>query len=81
MLIGTIQNKHNEENGYYTAPLIRLVPYDMVQAQAYDDLHPHTSSMSLAEDWPWWTVPEVDQVKAEIQLDPRWDAWVARSQL
>ena len=35
----------------------------------------------MAEDWPWWNVPEVDQVKAEIQADPRWDAWVARSQL
>ena len=37
--------------------------------------------LTMAEDWPWWTVPEVDQVKAEIQADPRWDAWVARSQL
>ena len=68
------------ENGYYTAPLIRLVPYDMVQAQAYDDLHPHTSSMSLAEDWPWWCVPEYDLVKPKIQADPRWNEWVSKLQ-
>ena len=68
------------ENGYYTAPLIRLVPYDMVQAKAYDDLHPHTSSMSLAEDWPWWCVPEYESVKPEIQADPRWNEWVSKLQ-
>ncbi len=68
------------ENGYYTAPLIRLVPYDMVQAKAYDDLHPDTSSMSLAEDWPWWSVPEYSFVKPEIQADPRWNEWVAKLQ-
>lgn len=66
------------ENGFYTAPLIRLVPYDMVQAKAYDDLRPHTSSMSLAEDWPWWSVPEYDLVKPEIQADPRWSKWVSQ---
>ncbi len=68
------------ENGSYTAPLIRLVPYDMVQAKAYDNLHPHTSSMSLAEDWPWWSVPEYSLVKPEIQADPRWNEWVAKLQ-
>ena len=36
--------------------------------------------MTMAEDWPWWTVPEVDQVKPEIQADPRWAAWVASLQ-
>ena len=68
------------ENGYYTAPLLRLVPYDMVQAKVYDDLHPHTSSMSLAEDWPWWSVPEYDLVKPEIRADPRWGEWVSKLQ-
>ena len=66
------------ERGFYTAPLLRLVPYDTVVAKAYDGLPPHTSSMSLAEDWPWWSVPEYDLVKPEIQADPRWNAWVAK---
>lgn len=66
------------ENGFYTAPLIRLVPYDMVQAKVHDDLRPHTPSMSLAEDWPWWSVPEYDLVKPEIQADPRWSKWVSQ---
>ena len=34
---------------------------------------------TMAEDWPWWTVPEVEQVKDEIQADPRWAEWVART--
>jgi len=62
------------------SPLLRLVPYDMVMAKAYDNLHPHTTSMSLAEDWPWWSVPEYDLVKPEIQADPRWKEWVAKLQ-
>ena len=33
--------------------------------------------LSMAEDWPWWNVPEAEQVKAEMQADPRWDAWAA----
>ena len=68
------------ENGFYSAPLLRLVPYDMVMTKAYDNLHPHTTSMSLAEDRPWWSVPEEEQVKAEIQADPRWATWVASIQ-
>lgn len=61
----------------YTAPLVRLAeekPWCSA-ADARQDF------LTMAEDWPWWTVPEVDQVKEEIQADPRWDAWVARSQL
>ena len=59
----------------YTAPLVRLAeekaPCDGETAR--QDYH------TMAEDWPWWTVPEVEQVKAEIQADPRWDAWVAKT--
>lgn len=58
----------------YTAPLVRLAeekaPCDADTARQ--------DYRTMAEDWPWWTVPEVEQVKAEIQADPRWDAWVAR---
>ena len=58
---------------HYTAPLVRLAEEKLgcnadIARQDY---------RTMAEDWPWWTVPEVEQVKAEIQADPRWDAWVA----
>lgn len=68
------------EGGYYTAPLIRLVPYEEIQAKANDDSHPHTSAGSLAEDWPFWSVPEYEIVKPEIQADPRWNEWVSKLQ-
>lgn len=58
---------------HYTAPLVRLAeekaPCTAEAARA--DL------LSMPEDWPWWTVPEVEQVKAEIQKDPRWNTWVS----
>lgn len=60
----------------YTAPLVRLakeIPACGVDIARQD-------YQTLAEDWPWWTVPEVDQVKAEIQADPRWAAWVESTQ-
>lgn len=59
---------------HYTAPLVRLAeekaPCTAGEARA--DL------LSMPEDWPWWSVPEVEQVKAEIRKDPRWNAWVSR---
>ncbi len=64
----------------YSAPLIRLVQHDVCQGKANDDSHPHTSCASLAEDWPWWCVPEYGIVKPEIQADPRWNEWVAKLQ-
>ncbi len=65
----------------FSAPLIRLVQYDVCQAKATEDPYPHTSSISLAEDWPWWGgIPEYDIVKTEIQADPRWNEWVSKLQ-
>ena len=59
---------------HYTAPLVRLAEETPVcnADMARQDYQ------TMAEDWPWWTVPEVEQVKAEIQADPRWDAWIAK---
>ena len=70
----------SQENGYYTSPLVCLVQYEAIQAKANDDFHPHTSIISLAEDWPWWSVPEYSIVMPEIQADPRWKEWVAKLQ-
>ena len=61
----------------YTAPLVRLAeekPGDTVET-ARQNLE------TLAEDWPWWSVPEMEQVQAEMQADPRWNAWVAKTHL
>ena len=68
------------ENGHYTAPLVCLVQYESLHAKANDISHPHTSSKSLAEDWPWWSVPEYTIVMPEIQADPRWKIWVSKLQ-
>lgn len=61
----------------YTAPLVRLAEEAAPcnAERAYEDFQ------SMAQDWPWWTVPEVEEVKNEIQADPRWEAFVAKTQL
>ena len=62
---------------HYTAPLVRLAE----EKPGYNADEARQDYQTMAEDWPWWTVPEVEQVKAEIQQDPRWAAWVASTQL
>ena len=61
----------------YTAPLVRLAE----ETAPCDAELARQDYQTMAEDWPWWNVPEVAQVKAEMQADPRWDAWVASTQL
>lgn len=67
------------ENGmaHYSAPLVRLAE----EKPGCSAEEARQDYRTMAEDWPWWTVPEVEQVKADIQADPRWDAWVASTQL
>lgn len=69
-----------KDTGHYTAPLIRLVQYEVCQNKPDNDLPIATSNISLAEDWPWWCVPEYSIVKPEIQADPRWNEWVSKLQ-
>ncbi len=59
------------EHRHYTAPLLRLVEMD-VPATA-EEARDTTSQM--AEDWPWWSFPESEAIKAEMRKDPRWDMW------
>lgn len=72
-------NRFNEclskNEGHYTAPLVRLV-----KCEACENRPIETSTISLAEDWPWWCVSEHSIVKPEIQADPRWNEWVAKLQ-
>lgn len=69
-----------KKDGYYTAPLISLVKYEMCQSTPDVDVPIETSNISLAEDWPWWCVREDEIVKPEIQADPRWNKWVSKLQ-
>lgn len=64
---------------YYTAPLLQLVKVDLTNYQIPDSSDPSTTSASLPEDWPWWNVPEAEEVKAEMQKDPRWNEWVNKT--
>ena len=63
----------------YTAPLLRLGDTD-IKRWRFNKTYPHTEAISLAEDWPWWSVREYSLVKDEIQSDPRWQAWIAKLQ-
>ena len=57
----------------YTAPLVRLAEERPTCSaeQARQDYQ------TMAEDWPWWEVPEAEQVKAEMQANPRWEEWAS----
>jgi len=68
-------------NPTYTAPLLRQIKVDFSHCAIPDPSMPDTTAVSLYKDWPWWSVKEARQVKAEMQADPRWDAWVAKTQL
>lgn len=61
---------------HYSAPLVRLAE----EKPGCSSEEARQDYRTMAEDWPWWTVPEVEQVKAEIQADSRWAAWVASTQ-
>lgn len=62
---------------HYTAPLVRLAE----EKTGCSSEEARQDFRTMSEDWPWWTVPEAEQVKAEMQADPRWDEWVASIQL
>lgn len=68
---------YENPNAAYTAPLIRLAKPDLPLIVGTG---PQYTTASLPEDWPWWTVPEGSQVKAEMQADPRWAEWAAKTQ-
>lgn len=63
----------------YTAPLLRLVEVDLTHEYLPDPSDPSTTAASLPVDWPWWSVPEEDLVRKEMQADPRWNEWVAKT--
>lgn len=60
----------------YTAPLVRLAKVDLPLIVGTG---PQYTAASLPDDWPWWSVPEAGQVKAEMQADPRWSQWIEKT--
>ena len=66
----------SKENPCYTAPMLRLVEVDFSRCVIPGPSQPDTTAASLYRAWPWWNVPEAEQVKREMQADPRWAQWV-----
>lgn len=60
-------------DGFYTAPLLHHVKIEAPDAE-------RRFAEELPEVWPWWSVPDYSRVKGEMRADPRWDAWVRRTQ-
>ena len=67
---------YEDPNAFYTAPLVRLAKPDLPLIVGTG---PQYTAASIPEDWPWWTVPEGSQVKQEMQADPRWVQWIAKT--
>ena len=56
-----------------TAPLVSFVEY---RAE-----HSGNIVRKLPDDWPFWCNPDYRSVEKEIKADPRWNEWVARTQM
>lgn len=67
-----------KEDPCYTAPLIRQIPLDFSRCAKPDPSKPDTTAASLYRAWPWWRVAGEEEVREEMQKDPRWDAWVRK---
>ena len=66
-----------EESPHYSAPLLRLLEVDFSRDVIPDPAVPETTAVSLYQAFPWWSAPGLEDAKAEMQADPRWDEWVA----
>ncbi len=56
----------------FSAPLVSFVKYSSNR--------PKDVVKALPNDWPFWCNPDHTQVEKEIKADPRWNAWVAKTQ-
>ena len=62
------QSLADKQDEHYTAPYLRHVSFGPITY--------NRDSFTLAEDWPWWFVPDPDDIASEIKADPRWKQWV-----
>ena len=58
----------------FTSPLLRHV---FIETEPLIGCEGRTAE--LPDVWPWWGVPEMDSVRAEMEKDPRWQAWVEKT--
>ena len=58
---------------FFSSPLLRNV-------RTYAEREENRRfAAELPEVWPWWSAPQCNRVKAEMQADPRWEEWVKRT--
>lgn len=69
----SFDNFNGDQESRYSAPLLQDVK---INPEGYDRF---ALSQQLAEVWPWWCVPNFDDVKAEMQADPRWTEWMNKT--
>ncbi len=55
-----------------TAPLVCYVTFCVEPSESI--------VKSLPSDWPFWCNPDYSQAEREIKADPRWQAWVEKTQ-
>ena len=58
----------------YASPLLR-----QVRIPVPTEPKEGAFSRELPELWPWWDVPDRDEVKSQMAADPRWASWVDRT--
>lgn len=68
--LGQLDNYADHPNRY-TAPLVRLLSED-------NDGGIDVPKDALVEDWPWWRVEGWENIKKEMEKDPRWKEWVSK---
>lgn len=52
---------------YYSSILVKGVQYDIKEKINVVKL--------LPDDWPWWNLPDCNELKSKIESDPRWTEW------
>ena len=58
----------------YASPLLR-----QVRIPVPTEPREGAFSRELPELWPWWDVPDRDEIKSQMAADPRWTSWVDRT--
>ena len=66
-----VQDLAGKPDSHYTTPLLRYVKIESADIRR--------DPLTLAEDWPWWVVPDPSDIEKEIKADPRWDEWVKKT--
>jgi hypothetical protein len=61
----------DKRDAYYTTPLLRFVKIETAGISR--------DPLTLAEDWPWWFIPDPEDIEDDIKSDPRWAEWAAKT--